>query len=168
MEIEYRIGDALDHVADSERPVVVAHVVNNKAGFGAGFAGAVRQRYPAVGNLYREWAAGEFWAALPFELGYNQMVMVSAAPRLWVCNMLCQDGHGREPGRCCLDYPALGNCLTKLAAWCVEHGAEVAIPRIGSGLARGDWEYVVGIVHRALIDEGVPVFVYTLAREARA
>lgn len=163
MEIEYRVGDVLDHVSAESRPVVIAHVVNNKGVAGAGFALALKKRYPMAIQCYHNWHNYDNPAAtIRFTMGNIQVVSQCVNPPIWVCNMLCQDGYGREAGHCYLDYVALDECLRKLATWCIEHGAEIACPRIGCGLAGAKWENVAPLVWNALCKAGVLVFVYTL------
>ncbi len=160
MEIEYRVGDVLEHRSADGRPVVIAHVVNNKGVAGAGFAKALQLRFPSAIEFYWRWARSGTLNP-PFELG-NIQIIPTFPPDPIICNMLCQDGYGREPGKCYLNYAALGDCLQDLGVWCGEHAAEVAMPRIGAGLAQGEWTDIETLIEAYLCEYGIAVFVYTL------
>jgi O-acetyl-ADP-ribose deacetylase (regulator of RNase III) len=53
-------------------------------------------------------------------------------------------------------------CRAKRSAWSLAHelGASVHMPRIGCGLAGGDWSKVEPLITRRLTDKGIAVYVY--------
>ena len=65
-------------------------------------------------------------------------------------------------------YEGLSEALTKLRQWIVwisptnHRMAEVRCPKIGAGLARGDWGKIEAILKRELVDHGIRVTVLTL------
>ena len=59
-------------------------------------------------------------------------------------------------------YEAIRKGLQRVAAKARQLGASVHMPRIGCGLAGGQWEEVAKIVEE-LVNRGVPVTVYDLA-----
>ncbi len=67
------------------------------------------------------------------------------------------DSNGVPP----LRYGALRACLDKVGARAVLNKASVHMPRIGCGLAGGDWTEVEKCIRETLIDtHNVPVTVY--------
>ncbi len=66
----------------------------------------------------------------------------------------------RSKGPPPIRYEALEACLGKLADEARHRSAEVHMPRIGAGLAGGDWPTIEAMIERKL--EGVPVVVYDL------
>ena len=52
------------------------------------------------------------------------------------------------------------HCLPQVAAKATELNASVHMPRIGCGLAGGDWSKVVPLIEKHLIAAGAAVTVY--------
>ena len=59
-------------------------------------------------------------------------------------------------------YDAIRTGLVKVATFAAEKGASAHMPRIGAGLAGGDWNTIAGIITDELIEKGVAVTVYDL------
>lgn len=157
----YRTGDATK--PEGTDPRVLVHVCNDIGGWGAGFVLALSRRWKAPEQAYRAWAKGE--GDLPFELGQVQFVEVE--PRLWVANLVGQRGVRRSrKGEPPVRYDAIRDGLTHVRAFAREHGASVHMPRIGAGLAGGDWTVVESIIRKELADQGVAVTVYDLPPRA--
>lgn len=157
-EIRYVKGDATQPEGDGKR--IIAHVCNDQGGWGKGFVVAVSRRWPEPEADYRRWAAGEIENAW-FGLGAVRAVQVEDT--LWVANMVAQHGYGfDENGMPPIRYDALTVCLSTLANEALEHKASVHMPRIGCGLAGGNWAAVGPIVQTALVSRGVDVTVYDL------
>ncbi|MEU4107636.1 MULTISPECIES: macro domain-containing protein [unclassified Streptomyces] len=153
-EIVYIRGDAT--VPCAEGPKVIAHVCNDIGGWGRGFVSALSARWPEPEAAYRAWYRGR--AANDFGLGAVQLVEVG--PRLWVANMIGQHGiRGRGKG-VPVRYEAIDTALARLADQVIELGASVHMPRIGCGLAGGEWPLVEPLVSGRLTGRGIPVTVY--------
>lgn len=129
---------------------IIAHVCNNRGGWGAGFVLAVSRRWPEPESEYRKWAKQK-----EFVLGAVQYVRVE--DQLYVANMVAQDGYG-EDGQPPLRYGALRRCLSSLERQASKHKASIHMPRIGCGLAGGDWSEVEKLIQEKL--GNIPVFVY--------
>ena len=54
-KINYVLGDATQ--PEGPRPLIIAHIVNDRGGWGAGFSGALSRRWPMAEQRYREWAS---------------------------------------------------------------------------------------------------------------
>lgn len=154
--LTYVEGDATLPVGDG--PKVIAHVCNDVGGWGRGFVVAVSRRWPGPEAAYRRWH--KEGAGGGFELGRIQLVEVGEA--LWVANLVAQAGVRATASGPPLRYEALTSCLEALRTSALERGASVHMPRIGAGLAGGDWTVIEGIVRRTLVDGGVEVTVYDL------
>ncbi|QEL19936.1 macro domain-containing protein [Limnoglobus roseus] len=153
-EITYRKGDATCPQAKGVK--VIAHVCNDLGGWGKGFVLAVSRRWPEPEAAYRAWhAAGK---AGGFALGAVQFVPVE--PYVWVANMIGQRGMKRGSSGPPIRYDALAACLAQVGAKAKELGASVHMPRIGCGLAGGDWSEVEPLIARHVAAFGVPVTVY--------
>lgn len=155
MEIEYRIGDAT--APEGAGPKIIAHIVNDRGRWGKGFVVAISRRWPAPEADYRAWHREQ----VDFALGETQLVQVE--PEVWVANMIAQHGMGVANGIPPIRYDALRSCLEKLAARAAEMGASVHMPRIGCGLAGGEWSEVAPIIADTLSARGIAVTVYDFA-----
>jgi O-acetyl-ADP-ribose deacetylase (regulator of RNase III) len=154
-QIQYIKGDATSPQAKG--PKVIAHVCNNRGGWGKGFVLAISKRWPEPEAAYRRWHRNR--ARNDFELGAIQLVQVS--PDTWVANMIGQ--HGTKTSRNSgppVRYDALHDCLRRLAPRAAELKASVHMPRIGAGLAGGRWNRIEPLITSALTDRGIPVTIY--------
>lgn len=153
-EIRYLKGDATCPQAKGVK--IIAHVCNDLGGWGRGFVLAISARWPSPEAAYRAWhAEGK---AGGFGLGAVQFVPVE--PTIWVANMVAQRGLKRGSSGPPIRYPAVAKCLALVAERARELGATVHMPRIGCGLAGGDWSEVEPLIAEHLTAAGVGVTVY--------
>jgi O-acetyl-ADP-ribose deacetylase (regulator of RNase III) len=150
-EILYRKGDATDPEDPSGGRMIICHVCNDACGWGAGFVLALSLRWPEPEEVYR--------SHYP-RLGQVQMVRVS--DRIAVANMIAQHGYRRSSGGIPLDYDALESCLEAVASAAIRNSCSIHMPRIGAGLAGGDWFVIADIIQRTMCDQGLRVTVYDL------
>jgi O-acetyl-ADP-ribose deacetylase (regulator of RNase III) len=153
LTIRYIEGDAT-HPAGAGMKIVV-HVCNDIGKWGKGFVLAVSRRWIEPERAYRE----AFKQSPPPALGDVQFVRVSI--NIAVANLIGQHGiatgaGGTPPIR----YEAIRAGLMKIAAQALAEKASVHMPRIGCGLAGGDWARVEPIIIESLVDQGVEVTVY--------
>ncbi|WP_437853982.1 macro domain-containing protein [Sorangium sp. So ce363] len=154
--IDYRTGDATDPVGEGAR--IICHVCNDIGGWGRGFVVALSKKWPEPEAQYRAWhARGE---AAGFRLGEIQIVSVKGD--LSVANMIAQHGVRSQHGVPPIRYDALERCLAMLAEHARHVSASIHMPRIGCGLAGGEWPEVESIVQRTLCAAGLSVHVYDL------
>lgn len=143
--ITYRQGDATTPIGEGTQ--IIAHVVNDRGGWGRGFVVALSQRYPEAEASYRRWARLPSPDDPPFALGEVQFVAV--APDLWVANMLDQHAFSTPENPVPLRYDALARSLATVANFATAHTATIHMPRIGAGLAGGDWERIAALIEEA-------------------
>jgi O-acetyl-ADP-ribose deacetylase (regulator of RNase III) len=160
MTIRYEVGDATRPLGIG--PKVVVHCVNDIGKWGSGFVLAIDARWPGVAPRYRQWSRSQSAPDdPPFHLGAVQFVQVE--PDLWVANMVGQHRTIADGEKTPIRYDAFTMGFRTVAAFCREHLASVHAPRLGAGLARGDWTKIAALLSRELVDRGVPVTVYQLA-----
>lgn len=166
-EINYAIGDATAPYGNGVR--FIAHVCNNRGGWGRGFVVALSERNKNPEDCYRRWHKDGMYEFEPFELGSIQTVRYTA-PDVMVVNMIAQDGirSGSAAPRV-VDYYALRACMAQLGEEAMRWWAaskitpSIHMPRIGCGLGGGDWAAVEAIILGSLIDVyGLSVTVYDL------
>jgi O-acetyl-ADP-ribose deacetylase (regulator of RNase III) len=148
-------GNALEPRGTGTR--IIAHIVNDKApNWGAGFARAVRNKYPEVQRDFKEWASLN---PQSFKLGGIHASI--ASPGLYVASMVAQRGYG-ESIKPRIRYAALRECLQQLREIALDRGAQVHMPRIGTGYAGGNWAYILELIDETLTRKGIDVTVYIL------
>ena len=154
-DIHYLVGDATAPQVAGQK--IIVHVCNDIGAWGCGFVMALSRRWAIPERRYRAW----YHTGKGFGLGAVQFVPVEL--NIVIANMIAQRGLAMcsqaEPP---IRYEALEQCLRQVAERAVETNASVHMPRIGCGLAGGDWAEVEPIIRRSLTDAGVPVYVYDL------
>ncbi|QWT30033.1 hypothetical protein SEA_TUNATARTARE_164 [Streptomyces phage TunaTartare] len=154
--VTYVKGSATEPVGDG--PKIIAHVCNDKGGWGAGFVLALNKISTKPQRLYREWYARKSDNFLP--LGTIQTVYLS--DNLYVVNMIAQHGTVSKLNPQPLSYEALEMALEAVAQVAIQTGASIHMPRIGCGLAGGKWDVVESIINRVLTLKDIDVTVYDL------
>lgn len=154
MSLRYEIGDATRPVGEAAK--IIAHICNDVGGWGAGFVLALSQRWPEPAAEYRRWYEGR--ATNDFALGAVQFVPVT--PDITVANMIGQRDITPSASGPPVRYDAIETALATIATRAQQVEASVHMPRIGSGLAGGDWNVIESIVERSL--SGIDVIVYDL------
>jgi O-acetyl-ADP-ribose deacetylase (regulator of RNase III) len=157
-QIHYLHGDAT--CPQAKGPKVIAHICNDRGGWGKGFVLAVSKRWPQPEAAYRQWHRDR--ARNDFELGAIQLVQVN--PHTWVANMIGQ--HGIKTSRSSgppIRYEAVDQCLHQLAKHASDLKASIHMPRIGCGLAGGRWNRIEPLITSQLVNHGVSVTVYDVA-----
>ncbi len=137
MDIIYRQGDLLEA---PER--VICHGCNAQGKMGAGIAVAIKKRYPMAFTLY-----ANLYKAQGNRLDLGQCVFVACPDGRTVIDAVTQEFYGREPGVVYASYDGIRIALRTINDWAGENGVEaVAFPRIGAGLAMGDWDIISDII----------------------
>ncbi|MFI1585722.1 macro domain-containing protein [Embleya sp. NPDC020630] len=152
--IGYVRGDATTPLGKGVK--VIAHVCNDRGGWGKGFVLALSKRWPEPEADYRRWYRER--AGNDFGLGAVRLVRVDTY--LWVANLIGQHGTRTGSKGPPVRYDAIDRALDTLGARVLELGASVHMPRIGCGLAGGTWGRVEPLILERLSGRGVPVTVY--------
>lgn len=145
--IQYIVGN----IFETKRKVI-AHGCNTVGGFGSGMAGQIAKLYPEVRTAYMNKYKRQGW-----KLGEIQIV---STEKFVVVNMATQKTFGYTGVH--INYDACDQAFEKLLIYAELHELDVAIPRIGSGLAGGKWELVEEKLLKNLKQYNVEVDVYSL------
>jgi len=156
MSINYVTGDATNPVSDGKR--IIAHCCNDAGYWNAGFVRALSARYHQPERDYRRWS--KTTGPIPFALGQVQFVKVKTG--LCVANIIGQHGIRSHSNPKPIRYRALREGLARVRELALTHGASIHMPRIGAGLAGGDWKTIAEIIESELCSHGVNVTVYDL------
>ena len=159
--ITYVIGDATRPKIAGRK--IIAHICNDSGAWGKGFVLALSKVSIAPERAFRQWHANR--ANNDFALGSMQFVQF--APETLVANMIGQHKirakHGIPPIR----YEAVEKALSAVCREALRLGASVHLPRIGCGLAGGDWRRIQLLLEERLCAFDVSVFVYDLCQTQR-
>lgn len=153
--LKYVVGDATAPAAAGTK--VIAHVCNDRGGWGRGFVVALSRRWGQPEQDYRTWSR-----TAEFRLGAVRLVQVE--PDTWVANMVAQHGYRSATNPIPLRYTALQECLNTLAAHATRLAASVHMPRIGCGLAGGTWDRIAPMLEQTLAATGIETTIYDLPR----
>jgi O-acetyl-ADP-ribose deacetylase (regulator of RNase III) len=143
--INYIKGDLFDTNAD-----IIAHGCNCSNGFGSGVAKIVATKYPKAKYYFHEKYDEDGW-----KLGDVQFVQVVGGR--YIAN--CATQYAYLPrGVCHADYGAIKTCMEKVKDFAKDKNLSVAIPKIGAGLAGGDWNTIESILKEVFSDYDVTVY----------
>lgn len=146
IKINYTNGDATAPQGDGKK--IICHICNDIGAWGAGFVLAISNKWRYPEDFYR--------ARQTYPLGHVDILSVEEDT--FVANMIAQHGVGRDAdGNPPIRYEELETALQKVNTVAKQINASLHMPRIGAGLAGGDWDRIAAIIERSI---DVPVTVY--------
>jgi O-acetyl-ADP-ribose deacetylase (regulator of RNase III) len=179
-KLEYVVGNAVE---PRNLRTIIAQGNNNIGAWGSGFVLAINQLSPLPRLAYLDWAKEKgFYCRpdtcvptnvvlrkkqfVPFELGEIQLVPVT--DDLYVANMITQKSCGPFDHLIPFRYDSAQECFYRLylAATTLKFD-HVTMPRIGCGLAGGEWIKVEALINLELVKRGISVDVYDLPVEGK-
>lgn len=154
--VRYVMGDATRPVG--EGPKVIVHVCNDLGKWGKGFVLALSRRWKEPELAYKA-----SFVSLPHPaLGDVQFVRVEQG--IVVANLIGQRGVATRATKTPpVRYEAIREGLAKIAEHARASNASVHMPRIGCGLAGGEWGQVEPLIVETLLAADIDVTVYDLA-----
>lgn len=129
---------------------IIAHGVNCQGAFGSGVAKTMSEVYPRAKSFYFAKFNKEGW-----KLGDVQFV--AQPDGRCVANSATQD-HFLPRTVCHADYPAISKTLTLVKEFAQRHNLTIALPKIGAGLAGGDWDTIKTIIEAVFSDYDATVY----------
>lgn len=159
MITKYIVGD----ITETELKQI-AHGVNCQNKMGSGVAKALYSKFPEVKTEYHRWIEHQKKSYFDFEpkhlLGQSCMVQ-DKDKEIFNCFTQLQYGYD---GKKYVSYSAIIKCFEELVYF---HNSgqlidnKIAIPKIGCGLAGGDW-YIVEQLINEVVGDSLEIWVYTL------
>jgi len=150
MTITYLAGDATKPIGEGTK--IIVHCVNNIGAWGAGFVLAISRRWPEPKATYADHSKKGLLG-----LGTVHFVPVGSSD-IVVANLVGQKGIRGPNNPTPISYSALETGLNAVAEQARKLSATVHMPRIGCGLAGGEWSKVEAIVNKTLVDIDVCVY----------
>lgn len=147
--IKYIEGDLLEELQPRAHKVIVAHVCNNVGVMGKGFAQQLVEKYPSLRTRFKN-------AKLNTPPS-NYYFM--AQPNIYISNMVCMNGlYNKWNNPKPLDYKALYVCLEDTKRYAKDIDADIHMPKIGTGFARGNWDLVEKILNEVFKEQTITVW----------
>jgi O-acetyl-ADP-ribose deacetylase (regulator of RNase III) len=140
MKIEYIAGDLL---SSPER--VIAHGCNAQGVMRSGVAKDIRAKYPQAFADYSKryrlaWIDGS--SKTPFFLSLGDVIETKLPDRT-ILNIISQKYYGRDSSVRYVSYDAITDAIKRIN----DLGyTRVAFPKIGAGLANGNWDVISTII----------------------
>jgi|DEB0MinimDraft_4_1074332.scaffolds.fasta_scaffold123022_1 O-acetyl-ADP-ribose deacetylase (regulator of RNase III) len=133
----------LVEMADNGTYDMIVHGCNCQCTMGSGIAAQLRKKWP---EIYE--ADNMTYDNDPAKLGTILPVVVKNkfGDALIVVNAYTQHYYGGDGGRY-VNYAAVSECFRRLAEFPNFHQLSVGIPKIGAGLAGGDWNIIAEIIN---------------------
>lgn len=139
-------GDLFDSGAD-----IIAHGCNCRGGFGSGVAKIVATKYPKARHYYLDKYDEDGW-----KLGDVQFVKLNSGD-FYIANCATQDDY-LPRGVCHADYDAIRIAMMTVKEFAKDRGLSVALPKIGAGLAGGDWNTIETVLKEVFSDYDATVY----------
>ena len=144
--INYVQGDLFTTNCD-----IIAHGCNCVGGFGAGVARTMANKYPESRDKFMEKHRTVKW-----NLGDVQFVKTNGKI---IANCATQFYYGgKQKGHVYADYGAIEECMKKLLQYSLDNNLSVAIPKIGAGLAGGNWSMIEKIIESVFINKEITIY----------
>jgi O-acetyl-ADP-ribose deacetylase (regulator of RNase III) len=182
--LHYVTGDATT-VPHGRGLKIIAHICNDMGRWGKGFVMAVSAKWPAVAAEYRRWhqsgqdggfrlGAVQTISITPSmcSSGKAQAALTNASGGLAVANIIGQHGIKTGSGGPPVRYDAISEGLLTVGAQALEmnrvagvagRAPSVHMPRIGAGLAGGQWGEIEPLILRMLAaSPSLEAYVYDL------
>lgn len=151
--IRYVHGDVTRPLGHGPR--IVCQLVNDRA---VKWGGGVAKRFARL-HADAEDAFAAAMMAIPARERLGHVVFVPVGEDVLIASIIAQEGFGPSlfPR---VRYSALRQGLSVVAMRAAADGANVHMPKIGTGAAGGEWGVVEEIIDAELVAEGVSVTVY--------
>lgn len=132
--------------------IIIAHGCNCLGAYGAGIAKLMADKFPQSKFEYVNkfktsgWKLGE----VQFVKSNNKIIANCATQHNY--------GGGAKYGKVYVDYAAIQTVMEKLYKYSTEHNLTIAIPKIGAGLAGGNWTKIESIINNVFKDKEIVVY----------
>ncbi len=144
-------GDLLQLAATGEFDVIV-HGCNCFCTMGAGIAKGIKTLFPEAYQADLATKAGD-----REKLGTITWVKIVRDDTEFIVVNAYTQYHYAGPGRLC-DYDAIRSCFAKIKT--LFPGCRIGLPKIGAGLAGGDWQTISNIIQTELQEEDTTLVLY--------
>lgn len=147
--LKYIKGDLIKSDCD-----IIIHGCNCYRTMGSGIAKQIKETYPEAYDIDSKTMWGD-----KDKLGTFTHIKTKnkyfPEKDIIIVNAYTQHKYGREKGKIYADYKAIHDVMIKINDFFVDTDMKklkIGMPKIGAGLAQGDWGTISEIIHRAFAD----------------
>ena len=149
--ITYLIGDATNPIkSDDKKNIIIPHICNTLGLWGAGFVLALSKKWKQPELAYKIKNKNDY-------LTLGDVDFVRVENNIIIANMIAQKGIKSPINLIPIKYDALKKCLLNVNDMALETNSNIHMPKIGSGLAGGDWNVIENIIKDTL---SIDVYIY--------
>ena len=166
MSLKYRVGDLIT-AASSLEVNVIGHCCNCFNTMKSGIAPLIAKEFPSAYQADQLTRKGDIDKLGRYSLGKhvkNEGTLFTSTGTLFIYNLYGQYSFGTD--RQHLNYKALRNSLRlmcdDLNFTVRDNPPKIGFPKIGAGLAGGDWNIIEQIIEEELVAMGYCVTIYVL------
>lgn len=148
MKIIYKQGDLPECTEN-----IIVHGCNAKGVMGSGVAAQIKKKYPNSARAY-------------FNMKENNKMQLGnfsyseEDDGKTIINAITQEFYGRNPHIVYVSYGAIAHVFMDINKGCKIYGyKEIALPKIGAGLANGDWNIIEQIIEKECKDVQPVVYI---------
>lgn len=124
---------------------IILQGVNTCGVMNSGLAKLIRDKYPKVYNDY----INQYNRSL---LKLGTVSYVHVGEELFIANCATQSNYGRNKDIVYVNYDAVRKCFKDVFGFAKMVELPIHLPKIGCGLANGDWSIVEKILHEEIAD----------------
>lgn len=133
----------------------IAHGVNASNAMGSGVAKSIYEAFPEVKEKYHAYASQYAYSNYAKRQLLGEIQSVKSRDKI-IYNLFTQLNYGYD-GKRYVNYKAIVDCFKSLTE--ALEGEIIAIPKLGSGLAGGDWELIKELIDDTVEDK-LEIWVY--------
>ena len=168
-KIHYLVGDATEPVLVENKQNVIVHCCNDMGAWGAGFVIPLAKKYPETKRDYQTFIRTEKMESKDISELTNRVlgkvVYNKVGANLHVANLIGQSGIYINNGLPPIRYEAIGDGFRDIIKGFKSDELVIHCPRIGAGLAGGDWKQIEKLLDIYFVCNGSDVYVYDLKHE---
>lgn len=156
--MKFITGNILD-LAENGVFDTIIHGCNCESNMGAGLAKTIAERYPAVEEIDASTANIDPTSKLGEFSGVTVQSPDDNGVEFTIVNAYIQEfARGYGSGETLVDYDAVRTVFRSIAE--NFSGQRIAYPKIGAGMARGDWSIISKIIDEELAGEDHTLVIY--------
>jgi O-acetyl-ADP-ribose deacetylase (regulator of RNase III) len=143
MALKTHYDDLLKNVKDG----IIVHGCNAQGKMRSGFAKQLREMYP---RAYLDYYA----SYKRYGLRTGKVVISPVPPhenKFVIANAITQEFYGYDRETVYVDYEGVAKCFKDISEYALKNGfKEIHFPKIGAGLANGNWDRIIKIIQDAV------------------
>ncbi|AHK11480.1 macro domain protein [Shewanella sp. phage 1/40] len=158
--LKYKVGDLIQAAVDGEVNVI-AHCANCFNTMKSGIAPQIVKMFPEAGEVDKNTVKGD-----RRKLG-NASAAYDEFHNVLVVNLYGQYYYGYTKGKTYVDYEALRDSFGVMRNFMSQaiRSPRIGLPKLGSGLAQGDWSIIEQIIKDELTAYNYDVTIYVLSED---